>query len=236
MLSMTHYVRVVYILIMIRATFDHKKYLSFLRAVNKDAHAEAVKNVLNFQAKGSEKAIKNNAKRKFIIRTKYTLNSIKNDRTAKGNDTKRMFSRVVTVSPYLNKQEDGSKENRRAVPTNFTRKGRFRNIVARIYRQDKLGNFGAGYYATTARGFFLGKPKGASKGRSRDYGIWMRHNNNKRLTKIKNVSRSDIIIKPTKFFENAIEKFRSQKKVKEIFSVDAQRRLKETARNFYTLK
>jgi hypothetical protein len=221
---------------MIRANFDHKKYLNFLRAINKQAHAESVRNLLNFQAKGSEKEIKKTVKRKFEIRTKYTLNSIKQDRQPLGNNINRMFSRVVTVSPYLYKQEDGFKEDRKTIPTKFTRQNNFKKVVKRLYRQDKLGNFGAKYYATTARGFFLGKPKGSLRGNERGYGIWMRHNNNKRLTKIKNVSRSDIMIKPTKFFQDAIEVFRSQDKIKKIFSVDAQRRLKETARNFYTLK
>jgi hypothetical protein len=217
---------------MIRATFEHKKYLTFLNAINKKAHAESVRHMLNYLAKGSEKNIRRSVKKKFVIRTNYTINSIKQDREAKGENTNKMFSRVVSISKYLSKQEDGGKENRKTIPTLFTRNKNFRKAVRRIYRQDKIGDFGASYYATGGKGFFLGKPKG----KNRSYGIWMRHNKNKRLTKIKNVSRNDILIKPTSFFEEAIKKFATKKRVQEVFSRDAQRRLRETSKNFYTSK
>ena len=215
---------------MIQATFQHKRYLLFLQSINKEAHAESIRNLLNFQAKGSERLIKRNVKKKFVLRTNFTINSIKQDRQPIGNNTKKMFSRVVTTSPYLHKQEDGTTENRKAIPTMFTRNSNFKKTVRRMYRQDKLGDFGAKYYATGGKGFFLGKPKGSN----RSYGIWMRHNNNKRLTKIKNVSRQDIKIKPTKFFESAIFVFSKQRNIEKAFSIDAQKRLKETAKKFYT--
>lgn len=215
---------------MIRSKFDSKKYLTFLNAISKQAHAESVRNILNYQAKGSEKSIRRNLKKKFVIRTQYSTNSIKQDRQAIGNNTKRMFSRVSSISKYLSKQEEGGKENKTSIPTLFTRRKNFEKIVTRKYRQDKLGDFGAKYNATGGTGFFLGKPKGKL---DRGYGIWMRHNNNKRLTKIRNVSREDIRIKPTHFFEESINKFRKIETINKAFSKDAQRRLKETARNFY---
>jgi hypothetical protein len=212
---------------MIRANFEHKKYLNFLRAINKQAHAESVRNLLNFQAKGSEKQIKKTVKRKFEIRTKFTLNSIKQDRQPLGNNINRMFSRVVTVSPYLYKQEDGITEDKKSIPTLFTRANNFKKIVKKQFRQNQLGNFQ--YDKSKARTYFLGTPKGGN----RDYGIYMRSAKNKKLTKIRNVSRDNVKIKPTRFFSSSIQKYVELKTINKFFSLDAQKRLNEVSKQFY---
>lgn len=213
---------------MIRATFDHKKYLTYLQAVNKEAHTESVRNLLNYQAKGSEKLIKKTVKKKFVVRTNFTINSIKQDRKPLGSNTKRMFSRVVTTSPYLYKQEDGETENKKSIPTIFARNNVFKKVVKKIYRQNQLGNFQ--WDKTKPRNFFLGKPKGKL---NRPYGIYMRYAKNKKLTKIRNVSKDDITIKPTKFFSSSVMKYAELKNINKFFSLDAQKRLKEVSQKFY---
>lgn len=212
---------------MIRATFDHKKYLTYLQAINKEAHTESVRNLLNYQAKGSEKLIKKTVKKKFVVRTNFTINSIKQDRKPLGNNTKRMFSRVVTTSPYLYKQEDGDTENKKSIPTLFARSNTFKKIVKRQYRQNQLGNFQ--YDKSKPKTFFLGKPKGGN----RTYGIYMRYAKNKKLTKIRNVSQDDVKIKPTKFFSSSVNKYAELKTINKFFSLDAQKNLKEISKRFY---
>lgn len=212
---------------MIRATFDHKKYLTYLKAVNKEAHTESVRNLLNYQAKGSEKLIKKTVKRKFVVRTNFTINSIKNDRKPLGINTKRMFSRVVTTSLYLENQDDGGTEKKKSIPTLKTRSDNFKKVVKKQYRQNQLGNFQ--YDKSKPKTFFLGKPKGGN----RKYGIYMRYAKNKKLTKIRNVSKDDITIKPTKFFSSSVTKYAELKTINKFFSLDAQKRLKEISDKFY---
>lgn len=212
---------------MIRAIFDHKKYLTYLQAINKEAHAESVRNLLNYQAKGSEKLIKKTVKKKFVVRTNFTINSIKQDRQPIGSNTKRMFSRVVTTSPYLYKQEDGETENKKSIPTLFARNNLFKKVVKKIYRQNQLGNFE--YNKSKPKTFFSGKPKGGN----RTYGIYMRYAKNKKLTKIRNVSKDDITIKPTKFFSSSVMKYAELKTINKFFSLDAQKNLKEISKRFY---
>jgi hypothetical protein len=213
---------------MIRATFDHKKYLTYLKAVNKEAHAESVRNLLNYQAKGSEKLIKKTVKKKFVVRTNFTINSIKNDRKPLGNNTKRMFSRVVTTSPYLENQDDGGIEKKKSIPTLKTRSDNFKKVVKKQYRQNQLGNFQ--YEKSKPKTFFLGKPKGNI---NRPYGIYMRYAKNKKLTKIRNVSQDDVKIKQTKFFSSSVNKYAELKTINKFFSLDAQKRLKEISDKFY---
>jgi hypothetical protein len=212
---------------MIRATFQHKRYLTFLESINKEAHTESIRNLLNYQAKGSERLIKRTVKKKFVVRTNFTINSIKQDRQPIGNNTKKMFSRVVTFSPYLYKQEDGFNDNRKSIPTLFSRSNTFKKIVRKQYRQNQLGNFK--YDKSKPKTFFLGIPKGGNG----TYGIYMRYNKNKKLSKIRNVSQDKIEIKPTRFFSSSVMRYAQLKTINKFFSIDAQKRLKEISTRFY---
>jgi hypothetical protein len=213
---------------MIKATFQHKKYLTFLESINKEAHTESVRNLLNYQAKGSEKLIKKTVKRKFVVRTNFTINSIKNDRKPLGSNIKRMFARVVTTSPYLENQDDGGTEKKKSIPTLKTRSDNFKKVVKKQYRQNQLGNFQ--YEKSKPKTYFIGKPKGKM---SRPYGIYMRYGQNKKLSKIKNVTQDNVKIKPTKFFSSSVNKYAELKNINKFFSLDAQKRIKEVSRKFY---
>ncbi len=212
---------------MIRANFEHKKYLTFLKSVNKEAHAESIKNLLNYQAKGSEKLIKKTVKKKFTIRTNFTVNSIKQDRKPIGSNTNKMFSRVVTTSPYLYKQEDGDTDTRKSIPTLYTRSNTFKKIVRKQFRQNQLGNFI--YDKSKPKSYFLGIPKGGG----RKYGIYMRYAKNKKLIKVRNVSQDKIDIKPTKFFSSSVMRYAELKTINKFFSIDAQKNLKNISNKFY---
>jgi hypothetical protein len=212
---------------MIRAKFEHKKYLTFLKSVNKEAHGESIKNLLNYQAKGSEKLIKRTVKKKFTIRTNFTINSIKQDRKPIGNNTNKMFSRVVTTSPYLYKQEDGITDTRKSIPTLYTRSNTFKKIVRKQFRQNQLGNFT--YDKSKPKSYFLGIPKGSG----RKYGIYMRYAKNKKLIKVRNVSQDKIDIKPTKFFSSSVMRYAELKTINKFFSIDAQKNLKNISDRFY---
>jgi len=212
---------------MIKANFEHKKYLTFLKSVNKESHAESIKNLLNYQAKGSEKLIKRTVKKKFTVRTNFTINSIKQDRMPIGSNTNKMFSRVVTTSPYLYKQEDGDTDTRKSIPTLYTRSNTFKKIVRKQFRQNQLGNFI--YDKSKPKSYFLGIPKGAG----RKYGIYMRYAKNKKLIKVRNVSQDKIDIKPTKFFSSSVMRYAELKTINKFFSIDAQKNLKNISDKFY---
>jgi hypothetical protein len=138
-----------------------------------------------------------------------------------------MFSRVVTTSPYLYKQEDGDTDTRKSIPTLYARSNTFKKIVRKQFRQNQLGNFT--YDKSKPKSYFLGIPKGGG----RKYGIYMRYAKNKKLIKVRNVSQDKIDIKPTRFFSSSVMRYAELKTINKFFSIEAQKNLKNISHKFY---
>ena len=192
-----------------------------LKLLGANAFPQATAEVLNFQAKGSARQAKENVRKRMVVRTQFTIKSTKQDRRAKGNNVDAMFSRVVNNSPYLYKQDEGGNDGKRSVPTIITRKNSFKNKVMRNLRIDKLGKFGK-WNGKGERSFFVGRPKGGN----RALGIWMRHRKNKRINLVRRLTRSEIKIKPTRFFTDAILVYASQQTLDRKWQNVAKRMLK----------
>lgn len=204
---------------MIKATMDIPKMKRILRIYGKTAYPDAVAAALNETARAVEKAAKRNAKKKFVIRTPYTLNSIKVDRTARGTNVNAMYARVGSVSPYLGDHDEGeSYPERETLPTIAARKWNYSNKVVNRWRHNKIGQFTTKYQGSGSA--FMGKPRGSG---NRPFGIWIRHNANKRLTLIKFVTSKTPKVKGNRWFSDPVRKFGSIEFTRDRFIKAAQR-------------
>ena len=202
-----------------KAQLNSKNYIAFLKTLGNDLLPKTIAKTLNSAAAATTKQFKKNVKKNFTIRSNFTLNSIRNDRIAKGNNIDAMQSRVVSVSPYLDKQEFGSTEERVNIPTLATRSGNFANTVKNILRMNRIGKFVS--TGNSSRSFFLGTPKGEN----RSFGIWMRSNKNKKLTKIRNIAQGKIRIKKKPSLQPAIDKYGTPQYIESVFNREASKYL-----------
>ena len=170
-----------------------------LRMLSKEALPEAAAIALNQTADAITERAKHNVQQRLIVRTPFTLNSIRTRNRAKGGDVGRMFARTGTVSRYLPIQNAGGTiraRNRRVpIPTVQARRGRSaRGKITSRYSMANIGNVG-----TDGR-FFIGKPKGGNRG----LGLWERHAANKRLRLIRRLDNTAVEVPATGWFDDAI--------------------------------
>jgi hypothetical protein len=216
---------------MISVRTDSKALLNALKMLGGKLAPEAVSKTLNQTADAVGNKARRNAKSRLKIRRPYSLNSIKQDRKAKGNIIERMFSRVVVGAKYMVAQELGLDSEPRGgysqvpIPSEFSRGGKIMGIIKQMFRLNKLepGNIGGKYDGAGTTRFFIGKPKGGS----RKMGIWFRHNKNKKLTMIRSLTQTKVVQKPVKFFQDAVRKFGSNQYLIAMFSKNAQEAIKK---------
>lgn len=202
------------------ADVETKKYIHAMRFLSKEALPATVAETLNSTADAVAGQSKKNVQKRLIVRTKFTLNSIRQDRHARGNDIDRMFSRAGTISKYLPIQEEGGTvraDNRRIpIPTVQARRSRsLQKPISKPYRMNVL-NIGGGR-------FFIGNPKGGN----RPLGIWERYQNKKRLRLIRNLESSQVQIRGENWFSDAVKKYGTAQFIRAQFLKIAKRRLSE---------
>ena len=94
---------------------DTRKWMVAMKLIGKDALPQSVAETLNVTADAVTKQQIKNANSDFIVRSKFTIGSMKVKRAkpylalnkAGGKNIQRMFSRSGTFSKYLWKQEEG---------------------------------------------------------------------------------------------------------------------------------
>lgn len=128
-----------------KADIETRKWITGMNTFARYDHPRVVAETLNAPASAIEKKAQSNVRRRMIVRTNYTPNSIKHDRTARGENIDRMYSRVRTNSPYLKIQNEGGvirSENRRvAIPLVSSRTGKsLQKSIARRYKINQLGS------------------------------------------------------------------------------------------------
>jgi hypothetical protein len=141
------------------ADIETRKWIQGMNTFAKKDHPRVVADSLNAPASAIEKHSRKNVERRLIVRTSFTLNSIRQDRQARGGNIDRMYSRVRTNSPYLAIQDQGgvirAEGSKRAIPLVSSRTGQnIRKRIAKRYKINELGKL---------RGnpkFFMGKPRG----------------------------------------------------------------------------
>lgn len=188
---------------MVRAEVDIARFRNMLRGIGRDALPEAVALALNETAEAVHKAALKNVKKTFVIRTKFTTNSIRVFNKASGDDINKMFARVGSISPYLADHDQGeSYPERETLPTLAARKRNYKNSVVRRWRHDKIGEFRTTYAGSGSA--FMGTPRGSD---GRPYGIYVRHNANKRLTMVKVVTTKTPKVDAKEWFSQPVKRF-----------------------------
>lgn len=185
------------------ADVDTRSYMMALNLIDREALPRAVAATLNAPADAIAKESRRNVEKRMTVRTKYTTNSIKQDRTARGTNFRTMHSRVGTMSPYLPIQDEGgtirANRSRIPIPTLASRTGRsFARKVATRYRMKRLGQLGGG-----SPNVFMGRPRGGN----RPVGIYERYGKNRRLRMLRNLESSSVRIKPTRWFADPLRKY-----------------------------
>ncbi len=198
---------------------ETQKYIRALKMIGGQALPEAIASSLNAPAAAIEKAARKNAQARLIIRTKFTINSIKQDRHARGLNVSKMFSRVGTSSTYLWKHDKGMVEkaerSRVPIPTLEARGGSESRRIVRRYYMNAVGNLdGAGGK------FFIGKPANQP---SLPVGIYERTNKNNKIKMIRNLSQTQVKIPATNFYSDAEKKYGTEQYIRAQFIKNAER-------------
>ena len=185
---------------------DTKKWMTSMKFLGKEALPKAIAETLNVTADSVTKQQIKNAKSDFIIRTKFTLNSMTSNRSkpyqalnvARGKNLQSMFSRAGTFSSYLWKQENSGTyrgiTGNIPIPTLNARTGKSeRKTISKRFRIDKTnplsdGNFGADQFIGTLNG---------------KRGVYRRMKNGK-LQMLRNLDSGSIRIKGTGFHSKAV--------------------------------
>lgn len=208
------------------ADVDIRKYMAAMRFISKEALPDAVAESLNAPAEAIEKAARKNVKRDLTIRTKFTVNSIRQDRHARGQNIERMFSRVGSISPYLWMHDKGYKAEGISgdplpIPTTEARTSKsIQRAISKKYRIGKNERIQPGMYSSIPT-MFTGKPKGGD----RPYGIYKRANRNNKLVMLRNLEHDDAKIPATHWFSKPVKKYGSMQFIKAQFIKIAKRKL-----------
>ena len=199
------------------ADIETQSYMRAMRAIGRQALPRAVAEALNAAADASAAEAKRNVQRRLIVRTAFTLRSIRQDRTARGTNFVTMHSRVGSNSPYLPIQDEGgtitAEKNRIPLPTLGARTGRsIRRSIATRYRMNRMGDFGSGSK------FFIGKSR---RGR---VGIYERMA--RRIRMIRSLEETRVKIPATRWFSDAIARFGTPQFIRAKFIAAARRQLR----------
>jgi len=212
--------------IALNADIDTKAYMKAMKVIRKDALPGAVADTLNGTADAVTKQQIRNVKSDFIIRTKFTINSMQRKgkaiNHARGKNVDRMFSRAGTFSAYLWKQEDDNEiegmNGPKPIPTLAARTSKnLRKAVRKKYRLRESQSLQPGNFGQNQ---FIGKP---SEGRR--YGIYERYGKGK-LRMIRNLESDSVKIKGKHFHSRAVRKYGTAQFIKAQFAKQAKKRLK----------
>lgn len=185
---------------MLRIQTDTKQLIKALQVLDRKEAPKAVAKGLNESAKILQDEARRNAKSKLIIRKKYSINGIVNDRKAKGDNIGRMFARTVVKNTYMISQETGGKIEPQpgmpkiAIPGLFSRGGLISKTIKSVFYIDKLKG---------SNQFFIGTPKGGD----RPMGIYYRWAGNRRLSMLRSLVADEIIRKPVNYFQKAVDRY-----------------------------
>jgi hypothetical protein len=217
------------------AKIDIKKLMGALRVLGGNKLPMVMAHTLNSTTKSIELDARKNAKSRMTIRRSRSLNGIKQDRQARGNNSDKMFSRVSIYPSWMVGQEIGGNDKghpdfsgKVPIATEYSRGGSIKNIIKKMFYLNQPDvkesvDIGENYEGKGFKRFFLGTPKG----KNRKYGIWFRHSNNKILTMVRRVVQPKIL-KGKDFFQDAIKKFGTNEVLVKKFSRAAQKAIRDS--------
>ena len=198
---------------------DTRAYMHAMRIIGRDALPSAVAEMLNNTADAVANEAKRNVQRQLIVRTKFTTNSIRQDRHARGPNIAAMYSRAGSISPYLAIHDEGGQINadnqRIPIPTLQARTSRsIRKRIATRYAMNRMGPM---------RGnpkYFMGRPRGSR----RAVGIYERRPGNK-LRMLRNLSERNVTIRRTNWWSSSVRRYGTTQFMRAQFERAARRRL-----------
>lgn len=192
-----------------------------LNRLGDDLLPRAVADALNEPARLIAIHAKTNAKKKLIVRTPFTTNSINQVGFARGKNINRMYSLVGSNSPYLYKHDEGdtvkAKHTSIPIPMDRTRIGNdIKRVIRSKYRMNRMGSF------KSSPTYFSGVPRGRVKGKERVVGIYERSAGNKKLRLLRSLKTKKVKIPPTKWYTETLFKYGTEKVVFDAFKASAE--------------
>lgn len=215
-------------------TTDTKAWMMAMKIIGKDALPESVAETLNITADAVTKQQMKNVQSDFIVRTKFTMNSMKSGRAkpylalnkARGKNMKTMFSRSGTFSSYLWKQEEGGTFSGVDGPVPIatlearTSKSK-KKAIARRYRIKKTMPLDNGSIENNQ---FIGVVNGKR-------GLYQRTKKGG-LSMLRNLGSNKIRIRGTGFHSKAVDKKGTNQLVSTRFRRIAQKKIDKVGRRY----
>lgn len=124
-------------------TRELKRFQKDLIQLNRKGIPYAVKNSLNSLAFDARSEWQEGLRREFTLRNKFTESSIRVEK-ARGLDMRSMESRVGSIAPYMENQEEGGERRKGGkygppIPTNDARTGKSpKKLVARPNKMSRI--------------------------------------------------------------------------------------------------
>jgi hypothetical protein len=211
---------------------DTKVWMKSMKLIGNNALPESVAETLNITADSVTKQQMKNVQSDFIVRSKFTMNSMKTSRskpylalnTARGKNLQRMFSRAGTFSSYLWKQEDGGTfvglSGPVPIATKAARTSRKENKA--IAKKNRLSASLPLTDGSIENNQFIGNVNGKR-------GIYQRTKKGG-LTMLRNLDSDSIKIKGTNFHQKAVDRKGSKQLVSTRFRRIAQKRINKAVR------
>lgn len=190
---------------MAQANDDYKKFINTLKILNKETIPIIISETINNLASVAHVASIKNVRSRFVLRTKYTENSLRYYKANPKSDINKINAISGSISDYMDEQDQGGYRVPKigahvAVPTLAARGGdRSKRKIKRYYLGQELEKHPK---------LFIGKPKGMGKNAGRVSGIYERHSDNKRIRMIHEIDKSKIQIKPTRWHVDAMRKYK----------------------------
>lgn len=215
-------------------TTDTKSWMMAMKLIGNDALPEATAETLNITADAVTKQQMKNVQSDFIVRTKFTMNSMKSGRAkpylalnkARGKSIQRMFSRAGTFSSYLWKQEEGGTfegiDGPVPIPTLKARTSKSeKKAVAKRFRIKKSMPLDNG---STENDQFIGVVNGKR-------GLYQRTKKGG-LTMLRNLDSDTVRIKGTGFHSKAVKMKGTKQLVSTRFRRIAQKKIDKVGRRY----
>ncbi len=201
-----------------RAIVLDRDYQRAMRSLTKAEIPGAQSRAINVIAKACDSQSHRNLGERMILRNKYTVNSLRYSPSKVRSGGRVGYAEIGTVSPYLPIQETGgvvrAQRKKIPVPTIAARGKSMKRVVMKQFRMNTLGPLGKGHrFFMLPSGIYYRPGIGRKhvKGRPRP------------LVKVRDLSKSRITIKPTRWHTDAVKKFGTQAHMVAAFKREARR-------------
>jgi hypothetical protein len=195
--------------------FDTREFKAYKRKMERmaaDALPRAIAGALTQAAVSATTRSKRNVRETMTLRNQYTERSVRYYKASPKKQIRQINSVTGSVSPYMGLQDSGGyrlpKRGRAApVATLSARGGNRTAVVRKRYRAGTLGP-----------GQFIGQPQGG-----RPVGVYERFQKNRRLRMIRNLSEEKVVVHPTHWHRDAVQRYGRRDYIEAAFVREAKR-------------